>query len=419
MGKSGIHTNRNFLLLWSGNATSLVGFHGVRIAYPLLVFAVTGSPAAAGWIGFALHLPSLVFQLPAGLLADSSNRIATLIRCQALGLSVTCLVAMAVAAELPNLWLILLVAAFIEGTVSVFVSISELGAIRDVVSVEQRPAAFSFLEAEQPIAILIGRSVGAAVYGVARWLPFVANAVSYLYCLITLLLIRSNSTVPQPLAEPAGRPPRRGVADGVRVVWNDSFLRKSTTMIGLSNIVIQTVLLLILLELKDSGHPAWTVGAVLGMAGVGGISGAALASWLTARIPAQRVYRRALWAWTVLLVPITFSANPFVLAVCWCGVGGVGVVSNVALTIYRVGVIPEHILGRACATMDLFCDGAVAIGALGAGYLLSGPGVVATRWIVLAAMFTLAAYAGTGGAGTRHGMSSRDHAAELPNTRRD
>ncbi|MBF6468154.1 hypothetical protein IU427_23630 [Nocardia beijingensis] len=79
---------------------------------------------------------------------------------------------------------------------------------------------------------------------------------------------------------------------------------------------------------------------------------------------------------------MALSADPFVLAACWFGVGGAGVVSNVALTISRLDVIPEQTLGRAVATMTLSCDGAVA---LGAGYLLFAVGAVATRWLVLAA----------------------------------
>ncbi|WP_228001498.1 MFS transporter [Nocardia australiensis] len=406
MSNSGLHANRNFLLLWSGNATSLVGFHGVRIAYPLLVLAVTGSPAAAGWIGFALSLPGLIFQLPAGVVADGPHRVRTLIRCQYLGLAATGVVAIAVAAQLPSLWLILMAAAFIEGSVFVFGGLCELGVIRDVVAPEHRPAAFSFLEAEQPIAILIGRATGAAIYGAARWLPFVANAVSYLYCLVTLLLIRSNVVDAQASTQATGR---RDVSDGVRVVWAEPFLRMSTMISGLSNIVIQVVLLLILVELDGSGYPTWTVGAVLGAAGVGGLFGAAAASWLTARVSPRLVYRGALWAWTALLAPIALSDNPFVLAACWCGVGGVGVVTNVAMTIYRVEVIPEQTLLRAIATMTLVCDGAVALGALGAGYLLATVGTVPTRWIVLGAMCALAVYAST-----RAATAVEDDLADAP-----
>ncbi|MFI5541856.1 MFS transporter [Nocardia sp. NPDC051929] len=393
MNSSGLHTNRNFILLWSGSATSLVGFHGVRIAYPLLVLADTGSPMAAGWIGLALNLPGLIFQLPAGAVADSSHHIHTLIRCQYIGLAATGVAAISAAAHLPRLWLILLATAFIEGSVYVFGGLCELGAIRDVVSTGQRPTAFSFLEAEQPIAILIGRATGAAVYGVTRWLPFLANAASYLCCLVTLRVIRSNVPAPEPVCAETGG--RANILDGIRVVWTQPFLRTSTLISGLSNIVIQVVLLLILVELHSNRYPAWTTGLVLGAAGIGGILGAAAASWLTARISPRRLYRASLWAWTVLLVPMALSTNPSVLAACWCGIGGVGVLTNVALTIYRVEAIPEHTLLRAVAAMALVCEGAVALGALTAGYLLTAAGITPTRWTVLGAMCTLAAYAST------------------------
>lgn len=394
MSSSGLHTNRNFLLLWSGNATSLVGFHGVRIAYPLLVLAVTGSPAAAGWVGFAVSVPSLLFQIPAGLVADYSDRIRVLSWCQVIGLAATGLAAFATVVELPRLGVLIAVTAFIEGTVYAFVGLSELSAIRDVVSQAQRPAAFAFLQAEQPIALLIGRASGAAVYGVARWLPFLVNAISYVYCLVTLLLIRKTAHSAPARTDPGDRPSGRGIVNGVRVVWTDPIMRASTVAIGASNIVIQIVMLLIMVELKDSGRPAWSIGVVLGAAGVGGIIGAAVASRLTAAFPAQRVYQGALWAWAVLLVPIAVSENPLVLAVSWGGIGGVGVASNVALTLYRVDVIPEHTLGRVTAAMGVVATGAVALGALGAGYLLSTIGVVATRWTVLGVMLALALCAG-------------------------
>jgi hypothetical protein len=42
--------NRDYLLLWSGQTISNVGTGVSTIAYPLLVLAVTGSPAQAGFI---------------------------------------------------------------------------------------------------------------------------------------------------------------------------------------------------------------------------------------------------------------------------------------------------------------------------------------------------------------------------------
>ncbi|MFI9415236.1 MFS transporter [Nocardia gamkensis] len=395
MADLGIGANRKFLLLWSGSVASLVGFHGVRIAYPLLVLAVTGSAAAAGWIGFALSVPSLLFQSYAGMVADGPNRLRTLLRCQLIGLIATCMTVTAVAAHLPGLRLILTAAAFAEGAVYVFASLAELGLVRDLVTRAQRPAAFSFLEAEQPIALLIGRAVGAAVFSAARWLPFAANAASYLYCIGVLRVIARGTPNPGQSTPPTDRSAVRRIAEGVDITWTEPFLRLSTALTGLSNVVIQVVLLLIMVELKDSGHPAWTAGVVLGTAGVGGLLGATAAAWLTERFSPHQIFQGAFWAWTALLTPIAVSSNLLVLAVCWCGVGGIGVVSSVALTVYRADAVPEDVLGRAMATMALVFDGAVAVGALTAGYLLTTLGVVPTRWTVLVAMLTLAMYAST------------------------
>ena len=46
-----LRRNRDFQLLWGGQAVSLLGSQTSRIAYPLLVLAMTGSPAKAGIAG--------------------------------------------------------------------------------------------------------------------------------------------------------------------------------------------------------------------------------------------------------------------------------------------------------------------------------------------------------------------------------
>ncbi|WP_147403797.1 MFS transporter [Nocardia panacis] len=389
MDSGSIRANRTFLLLWSANGTSLVGFHLVRIAYPLLALAETGSPAAAGWAGFALSVPSLVFQLYAGVIVDRLDRVRILLWCQWIGLAAAAVATFAAWSRPPGFALILLLAAFVEGSMLVFVNLAELAVTRDVVSVEQRAAAFALLESEKPIASLLGRAVGAALFGVARWLPFLLNTVTYLYSAGSLTAARSKIPAVERDSSPHGTL-WRDIAEGLHVVWREPVLRVSTAMIAASNIVIQVVLLLIMVELQADGRPMWVIGFVLAAAGVGGIAGTSWATWLLARIEPRRVYRMALWAWTLLLAPVALSDNPFVLALCWGGVGCVGVVSNVALTVYRVAVTPEQILGRAVATINMVLEAAIALGALGAGYLTSTLGLIATRGEVVAAMGILA-----------------------------
>src|SRR5487761_626279 len=51
-----LRRNRDFQLLWGGQAVSLLGSQTSKIAYPLLVLAMTGSAAKAGIAGFAAML---------------------------------------------------------------------------------------------------------------------------------------------------------------------------------------------------------------------------------------------------------------------------------------------------------------------------------------------------------------------------
>src|SRR5438045_8878527 len=62
--------NRDFLLLVSGQAVSSVGSQISLVAFPLLVLALTNSPAQAGLMTALRGLPFALFCLPAGALID-------------------------------------------------------------------------------------------------------------------------------------------------------------------------------------------------------------------------------------------------------------------------------------------------------------------------------------------------------------
>lgn len=66
--------NRDYLLLWSGIS---------QIAFPLLVLAVTGSPAQAGLVSALRSLTYIVCILPAGALLDRWDRKRVMIWCDA------------------------------------------------------------------------------------------------------------------------------------------------------------------------------------------------------------------------------------------------------------------------------------------------------------------------------------------------
>src|ERR1051326_7194933 len=75
--------NRDFLLLWSGQSVSTLGTGVSTFALPLLVLAITHSPALAGLMTAVRQAPYLLFSLPAGALIDRWDRKAVMLRCDA------------------------------------------------------------------------------------------------------------------------------------------------------------------------------------------------------------------------------------------------------------------------------------------------------------------------------------------------
>ena len=73
--------NRDYMLLWSGQMVSSIGTRVSMLAFPLLVLAITHSPAQAGLIAALRGLPYALFILPAGALVDRWDRKRVMILC--------------------------------------------------------------------------------------------------------------------------------------------------------------------------------------------------------------------------------------------------------------------------------------------------------------------------------------------------
>ena len=65
-----LRRNRDFVLLQAGQLLSSTGSSFTGVAYPLLALSLTHSPAKAGLVSFARLLPSPLFGLVAGVVAD-------------------------------------------------------------------------------------------------------------------------------------------------------------------------------------------------------------------------------------------------------------------------------------------------------------------------------------------------------------
>src|SRR5579863_4118795 len=80
-GSRSLWRNRDYMLLWSGQAISSVGTQVSQFSFPLLALFLTGSPAQAGLIGASRTVPYIFLSLPVGALIDRWDRKRVMLLC--------------------------------------------------------------------------------------------------------------------------------------------------------------------------------------------------------------------------------------------------------------------------------------------------------------------------------------------------
>lgn len=189
--------NRDFLLLWSGQAISLLGSALSGLALPLLVLALTGSPAHAGLIAAAQQLPFMILSLPARALVDRWDHKRVMVLCNAVRLVAYGSIPVAYAVGrlgMPHFYVV----ALVGGAAFVFFDIADNAAFPQVVPAPQLPRAASLTEAVGSTAELLGPALGGVIIGLGSTvaagaaLAYGLDSLSYAVSVALLLLIRTS-----------------------------------------------------------------------------------------------------------------------------------------------------------------------------------------------------------------------------------
>ena len=240
------------MLLLSGRLLSTIGSQATSIAYPLLVLAVTHSPAKAGLVGFAGLVPNAVFGLLAGVAADRWNRKRLMIAADGIRALAIASLATSILVDRVSFWQIAVV-AFVEGTGSVFFNVAHAGALRAVVPRRQLPAAVGVVRARSAVVMLAGPPLGGALFAVGRAVPFLFDAVSYVFSFLSLVLMRT------PFQEERDVDPARlrtQIVEGFRFLWSQPFLRTCAFIYGLGNFTIPGILLVVVVAAQRTASRA-------------------------------------------------------------------------------------------------------------------------------------------------------------------
>lgn len=178
--------HRNYRLLWSGTLVSSSGDWMDQIAFNWLVYALTGSPVYLGLVNLCRMAPILVFTLVGGVVADRVERRKLLMTTQAAAMVMAFLLAVLVATNLIQIWMVMLIAAG-RGTMMSFNQPARQSLVSELVPAEDLQNAIALSSATQNLTRIIGPTIGGlliASIGVAG--AFFVNAASFVAVLYGL-----------------------------------------------------------------------------------------------------------------------------------------------------------------------------------------------------------------------------------------
>jgi MFS family permease len=379
-----LYRNREFMLLWSGQTLSQLGSQISLVAYPLLVLALTGSPAKAGVVGFAKTAPVAVLALPAGALVDRVNRKRLMVACDGVRALALATIPVALATGRVPYGLIIAVAC-IDGSGFVVSYVAERGALRQLVAAELLTDAVARNESRTFAAMLAGPPLGGLLFGIGRAVPFLTDAISYAASTTSMLLIRSD------FQEARSELQQRDLGEGLRWIWRRPFFRDCALLFAGSNPVFTGLYLLVVVLAKRHGASSLLVGIMLGIAAAGGLLGALLAPTLQRRLSPRLVLLGEAWVMTLALPLLLLADNAILLGLIVAAAELITPVTNSIVVSYRIGLTPDRLQGRVQAASTLISFSAGWTGPLVVGFMLQNTGSSATilaltGWLLLLAI---------------------------------
>src|ERR671932_299859 len=182
--------HRNYRLWFLGQLVSLVGTWMQITAQSFLVFQLTHSTAYLGYVGFASGLPSWLFMLYGGVVADRVARRTLLLLTQSTMLLLAAVLAVLAFTGVVQPWHVVLL-AFALGTANAFDAPAGQAFVFDLVARADVTNAIALNASQFNLATVVGPTVAALTYPAfgPAWC-FALNGLSYVAVLAALLRMR-------------------------------------------------------------------------------------------------------------------------------------------------------------------------------------------------------------------------------------
>ena len=371
-----------FRRYWSGQTISMFGDQVSSVALPLIaVLTLRASPAQMGFLAALVWLPSLLFGLHAGALADRRGHWRAMMIVADLGRA-------ALLASIPVCYALgvlrigqLYAIALGTGAFSVLFTVCQPTLFVALVPSDSYVAGNSLIYGSRALSFTGGPSTGGVLVQLFG-APFavIADGLSFLGSAFFLGRIRA--------AEPAPAEPGPGaLTAGARFIKGSPVVRWSLLSVAIINFFNFVFFALFVLYATRSLHVRpGVLGLVLGAGAVGGVLGALCTGRLSARFGAGRLYTASCLVFTapLALVPLAGGPEPVILAMLFAAefVSGFGVMAlDISIGSIFAAVIPDQLRSRVSGAFQAVNYGTRPLGALAGGLFGTVLGLRPTLWI--------------------------------------
>lgn len=373
----------NYRLWFAGQLVSLVGTWTQTAAQGYLIYELTKSPAYLGYVSFVGGLPTWIFTLYAGAIADRVSRRTLMVITQASMMVLAFILAFLAFTKLVQPWHIL-VLAFLLGISNAFDAPARQAFVQEMVNREDMTNAIALNSTMFNMAFVLGPALGGLIYAaVGPGWCFTINGISFIAVIIALLLMKLKPFTPVDNKKSA----ISDMKEGLRYVVNHSAVRMMIT-----NLCITTFFGLGITALI----PAWSTTVLHGDAKTNGFLlasrgfGSLVAALMIASLGRFK-WRGKLWSANSLLLPISMIVFAFMtwmipsfVAMAVMGFAFMAIV-NLSNAMVQTRIADE-MRGRVMGVYTFFFFGAMPIGSLLAGWsaeIIGEPMTVTVSAIIL------------------------------------
>lgn len=370
---------RNYRLFFSGQSISLIGTWMQRIAMPWLVYHMTGSAFLLGVVSFAGQIPTFLLAPVAGVLTDKFSRYKVLLITQVFSLIQAMILAILALTGVMQIWH-LVVLSIVLGCINAFDVPSRHSFVVEMVEKkEDLGNAIALNSMMFNGARLIGPTVaGIMLATTGEGICFLINAVSYVFVIISLLMMKSEKK--------EIRKKKSNMLMDMKEGFNYTFgfapIKYLLLLLGLVSLMGSSYQVLIPVFAKEILHGGSdTFGFLMGAAGFGALLGAGYLASRETILKLSRLIPAATALFSIGLIILSFS-KLLIFSVTLMVFIGLGLMLQTASsnTILQT-ITDDDKRGRVMSFYTIAIMGTAPFGSLLAGYLAKLIGTPSTLLI--------------------------------------